>query len=273
MDGGYRATGRWPLGSGCQHSAWIVGGCRIFDGDQPRVEANGMPVTRLLFFPSAACEILDTWHSIGLRGTGSHDYAVADVFVPAAHSLSFREPPVGARAALCAADDRACSRAVLAAVPLGIARHAIDIFDGARRDKIATRSQQASARMPRCRPIWGAPKRYCDPVAPFSMKRSTRHGRWSAAGQALSVTQRATLWLASTHAATSARQAAELMFSAGGATSAYTSSGLERCLRDVHAAGQHLTLASTNYEMVGQALLGSDMRATPLMVRDDRSAG
>ena len=67
-------------------------------------------------------------------------------------------------------------------------------------------------------------------------------------------------------------QATELMYSAGGATSAYTSSGLERCLRDVHAAGQHLTLASTNYEMVGQALLGSDMRLTPLLVRDDRSA-
>jgi indole-3-acetate monooxygenase len=91
------------------------------------------------------------------------------------------------------------------------------------------------------------------------------------AGQAISVTQRALVWLASTQAASAAKQATELMFSAGGATSAYTSSGLERCVRDIHAAGQHLTLASTNYEMVGQALLGSDMRTTPLLVRDDRS--
>jgi indole-3-acetate monooxygenase len=93
VDGGYRVTGRWPLGSGCQHSAWIVGGCRILDGDQPRLGADGIPVTRLLFFPANSCEILDTWHSIGLRGTGSHDYAVADLFVPATRSLSFREPP------------------------------------------------------------------------------------------------------------------------------------------------------------------------------------
>jgi alkylation response protein AidB-like acyl-CoA dehydrogenase len=93
-DGGYRATGRWPLGSGCQHSSWIVGGCRILDGDQPRLRADGSPVTRILFFPASDCEILDTWHSIGLRGTGSHDYTVADVFVPAARSLSFRDPPV-----------------------------------------------------------------------------------------------------------------------------------------------------------------------------------
>ncbi|HEV2098627.1 MAG TPA: hypothetical protein VGR45_06830, partial [Stellaceae bacterium] len=92
------------------------------------------------------------------------------------------------------------------------------------------------------------------------------------AGQTLIVAQRAIVWLASTQAANAAKQATELMFTAGGATSAYTSNGLERCLRDVHAAGQHLTLAPTNYEMVGQALLGSDMRTTPLLVRDDRSA-
>jgi alkylation response protein AidB-like acyl-CoA dehydrogenase len=105
---GYRITGRWPLGSGCQHSGWIVGSCRILDGDQPRLQPDGTPLTRLLFFPAADCEILDTWHSIGLRGTGSHDYTVADVFVPASRSLSFRKPPVDPGAALCDSDDR-CS--------------------------------------------------------------------------------------------------------------------------------------------------------------------
>jgi alkylation response protein AidB-like acyl-CoA dehydrogenase len=127
IDGGYRVTGRWPLGSGCQHSAWIVGGCRILDGDQPRLGADGTPVMRILFFPAAACEILDTWHSIGLRGTGSHDYSVTDVFVPAARSLSFQEPPVE-QGPLYAFPTIALFGAVLAAVPLGIARHAIDIL-------------------------------------------------------------------------------------------------------------------------------------------------
>src|SRR4051812_12847732 len=94
VDGGYRVTGRWPLGSGCQHSQWITGGCRILDGDQPRLRANGSPLVRILLFPAADCEILDTWHSIGLRGTGSHDYTVTDIFVPAERSLSFQEPPV-----------------------------------------------------------------------------------------------------------------------------------------------------------------------------------
>jgi alkylation response protein AidB-like acyl-CoA dehydrogenase len=272
VDGGYRATGRWPLGSGCQHSAWIVGGCRIFDADQPRIEANGMPVTRLLFFPSAACEILDTWHSIGLRGTGSHDYAVADLFVPAAHSLSFREPP-SAPGPLYALPTIALFGAVLAAVPLGIARHAIDILTELAGTKIATRSQQVLREDATMRADLGRAQALLRSGRAFLYEALDEAWNVVTAGQTLSVTQRATLWLASTHAAASSRRAAELMFSAGGATSAYTSSGLERCLRDVHAAGQHLTLASTNYEMVGQALLGADMCATPLMVRDDRSAG
>ena len=53
----------------------------------------------------------------------------------------------------------------------------------------------------------------------------------------------------------------------------YTSSGLERCVRDIHAACQHVTLAPGNYQMAGQALLGADMRATLLLLMDDRSTG
>jgi alkylation response protein AidB-like acyl-CoA dehydrogenase len=44
VDGGYRVTGRWPLGSGCGHSAWKVGGFRILDGDQPRLRPDGVPI-------------------------------------------------------------------------------------------------------------------------------------------------------------------------------------------------------------------------------------
>jgi indole-3-acetate monooxygenase len=269
VEGGYRATGRWPLGSGCQHSTWIVGGCRIFDGDQPRIDTNGMPAWRILFFPAAACEIHDTWHSIGLRGTGSHDYAVADVFVPLAHSLSFREYP-SAPGPLYALPTIALFGTALAAVPLGIARHAIDILRELTGTKIATRSQQALREDATMQADLGRAEALVRSGRAFLYEALDEAWSVVTAGHTLSVAQRAVLWLASTHAVASAKQATELMFSAGGSTSAYTSSGLERCVRDIHAAGQHLTLSSTNYEMVGQALLGVDMRNTLLMVRDDR---
>ena len=226
---------------------------------------------RLMFFPASSCEFLDTWHSIGLRGTGSRDYAVTDLFVPAARSLSFREPP-SAPGPLYALPTIALFGTVLAAVPLGIARHAIDILTELAGTKIATRSQRALREDATMRGDLGRAEALLRSGRAFLYEALDQAWQVVTAGETLSVRQRATMWLASTHATNVAKQTTELMYSAGGATSAYTSSGLERCLRDVHAAGQHLTLASTNYEMVGQALLGSDMRLTPLLVRDDRSA-
>jgi alkylation response protein AidB-like acyl-CoA dehydrogenase len=270
VDGGYRVTGRWPLGSGCQHSAWIVGGCRILDGDQPRLIADGTPVTRILLFPAAECEILDTWHSIGLRGTGSHDYAVADVFVPSARSLSLREPPVE-RGPLYALPTIAIFGALLAAVPLGIARHAIDILVELVGTKIAARSRKLLREDATTQANLGRAEALLRSGRAFLYGALAEAWQDVSEGSTLSLAQRATLWLASTHAANTAKEATELMFSAGGSASPYVSSGLERCVRDIHAATQHITVAPANYQMAGQAFLGSDMRSTPLLSSDDRS--
>jgi alkylation response protein AidB-like acyl-CoA dehydrogenase len=141
VEGGYRATGRWPFASGCQHAQWIQAGCRIIDGDQPRLRADGTPVARVLFFPAASCEILDTWHTAGMRGTGSHDFTVTNVSVPFEHSVSFREPPVEL-GPLYAFPTIGLSASAIAAVALGIARHAIDILSEVARVKVAMRSQR-----------------------------------------------------------------------------------------------------------------------------------
>lgn len=90
-------------------------------------------------------------------------------------------------------------------------------------------------------------------------------------GQPLSTGQRAALWLASTHAATAAKQATDLMFTAGSSASPFSSFGIERCVRDIHAAAQHICVTPGNYQMAGQAFLGLDMRATVLLVSDDRT--
>jgi alkylation response protein AidB-like acyl-CoA dehydrogenase len=272
VPGGYRVTGRWPLGSGCQHSAWIVGGCRILEGDQPHLRPDGTPVTRLLFFSASDCEILDTWNSIGLRGTGSHDYAVSDVFVPGAHSLSFREPPLES-GPLYALPTIALFGTALAAVPLGIARHAIDILLDMTATKIASRSRQTLRGDATMQANLGQAEALVRSGRAFLYQSLADAWRVVSAGQPLSVAQRAMLWLAATHAATVAKQATELMFAAGGSASPYVSGGLERCLRDAHAACQHVTLVAPNYQMAGQAFLDLDMRATVLLFMDDRSAG
>ena len=272
VEGGYRVTGRWQLGSGCQHSKWLVGGCRIMDGNEQRLRPDGAPVTRILFFPAHECEIIDTWHSIGLRGTGSHDYAVADIFVPAERSLSFREPPVEP-GPLYAMPTIALFGTALAAVSLGIARHAIDILLELAETKTTGRSRGGPLREDATmQASLGQAEALLRSGRAFLYEALADAWRVVASGQALSSAQRAALWLASTHAATAAKQATELMFSAGSSASPFSSFGLERCVRDIHAAAQHICVAPGNYQMAGQAFLGLDMRATMLLFSDDRTS-
>ncbi len=82
VEGGYRLTGRWPLVSGCHHAKWLGMGALVFDGDAPRMGQHGAPDLKIMLLPSTECEVLDTWYSAGMRGTGSTDVAVNDAFVP-----------------------------------------------------------------------------------------------------------------------------------------------------------------------------------------------
>jgi alkylation response protein AidB-like acyl-CoA dehydrogenase len=271
VDGGYRVTGRWPLGSGCHHASWIVGGCRIVEAGQARLSPDGTPAVRQLFFPAHACEIIDTWHSIGLRGTGSHDYAVRDLFVPTSHALSFREPPVE-RGPLYAFPTIALFATALAAVPLGVAQHAIELLTELARTKIASRSRRPVGEDATIQADLGRAEAILRSARAFLYETLNEAWRAASAANALDQSGRALLWLAATHAANCAKQVADLMFSAGGSASPYVAAGLERCVRDIYAAAQHVTLAPPNYQLAGQAFLGSDMRGTLLFAFDDRGA-
>ena len=83
--GGYRFTGRWSFSSGCDHAAWAFLGGLVLD-------EHGDPTDfRTFLLPRADYRIDDVWDTIGLRGTGSNDVIVADVFVPEHRSLSFMD--------------------------------------------------------------------------------------------------------------------------------------------------------------------------------------
>src|SRR5215831_8284128 len=126
VDGGYRVTGRWAYGSGILHSTWTLGNCIVHDREGPRRGSSGAPELRLVIFPTGAVEVIDTWHVSGLRGTGSHDYRVADLFVRDDHSiLCFDAMPLQP-GTLYAVPMITVLSVAIAAVPLGIARAAID---------------------------------------------------------------------------------------------------------------------------------------------------
>ena len=92
VPGGYRVSGRFPFVSGCQHCDWVWLGCVVVENGVPRVDRNGVPETRQCILRLSQCEIMDTWHTTGLRGTSSNDVVVRDEFVEEEHSFSFQDP-------------------------------------------------------------------------------------------------------------------------------------------------------------------------------------
>jgi alkylation response protein AidB-like acyl-CoA dehydrogenase len=257
VEGGYRASGRWGFNSGSPHCAWLLGGCIVHDGDTPRTRDDGAPVIRHLFFPAADYTLLDTWHTGGLRGTGSHDFAVDDAFVPEEHTLSLADPPTQP-GPLYRFPLMALLAPLVAAPALGIARGAIDAL-------VTLASTKAPlGGMTLLRENALVQHQVAQAEAQLGAARAflvdTLGAAWDdvCAGRELSLAQRARLRLAGTHATTSAAGAVDLMYTAGGASSIYTSNPLERAFRDVHAATQHIFGQQSNYGQIGRTLLGMD---------------
>ena len=237
---------------------------------EPVIGPTGAPLMRELFFPASVTEIIDTWDSTGLRGTASHDYAVSDVFVPASHTMWFQEPPTIDRP-LYHMPPVAMFATFIAAVPLGIARHAIDEFVSLADAKTPTLSASvladkpaAQERLGRAQALVTAGRRYLT---------ETLNDLWVRvqAGHPPTMADRGPLWLAATHAAHSALEAIELLYTAGGASSVYASSPLDRCLRDARTAVQHICTQELHFELAGRQLLGRDVVASPWII-DDREA-
>jgi alkylation response protein AidB-like acyl-CoA dehydrogenase len=123
VTGGYRVSGRFPFVSGCHHCEWLWLGCAVLGNGVARVDGNGVPETRQCFLRLSQCEILDTWHTTGLRGTGSNDVVVRDEFVEEDLTFSFQDPKLVKRPGpLYAFPFMFMAKG--AAPALGIARHA-----------------------------------------------------------------------------------------------------------------------------------------------------
>lgn len=257
VDGGYRVSGRWAFASGIEHSAWMVLACTAYVGDAVQLGGDGRPEIRNVFVPAGSWEVIDTWSVGGLRGTGSHDCALHEVFVSAERTFVMGAPPVQGSLNYCLPVAGLLAVCV-ASVPLGIARGAIEALVAmastktpvgvqsllCERSVVQVQVAQAEALV---RAAWAL---LTDAVTEACMGAST--------GQPVPLERAAVLRLAATHATVSAAQAVDLMYHAGGGSALYTRTKLERAFRDVHATTQHAMVGMTWYEAIGRVFLGMD---------------
>jgi indole-3-acetate monooxygenase len=261
---GYLVDGRWRFASNAENCDWLMGGCAVVDGDAVRTLPSGRPDIRLVIFPRARVEVIDTWSVSGLRGTGSHDMAVAGLEVPAARSASLLTDRPRADGALYAFPPFGLLAVAIAAVALGTARGAIgDVVELA-----GAKTPTLSSRKLAERPATQSEVARADAkvAAARALLLESIERCWSAAsaGGELPVVLRARLRVAATHAVEASAQAVDAAYRLGGGSAIYETSPLQRRFRDVHAATQHLLVAPPTWELAGRALLGLDFDATQL---------
>jgi alkylation response protein AidB-like acyl-CoA dehydrogenase len=256
VDGGYVVDGSWAYASGIQHATYWNAGCFVMEGASRRKTEDGAPEVRMVFFPPQDGELIDTWDVGGLRGTGSHDYAVKDLFVPAARTMTLDDRP-WASGPLYRVPIQALLDTSMAAVGLGIGRAAIDAFA-----ELATaKTSSAGSSKPvaeRAMSQTNVARAEAALLSARSFLYDTVGGVWAdvLAGRTPDARQLAIARLARVNAYAAGAQAVDLVYEAGGGSSIYAVSPLERCLRDIRTASQHVSMATANYEVVGRVLLG-----------------
>ena len=257
IDGGYRVTGRWGFGSGCTHADVIVGGCVVVGGDGQPIVSGGMPRVIHVLAPASGWRIEDTWFAHGLAGSGSHHYSTKDLFVPAGHVLDLNAPSKRDEA-LYRLPITASVSIPMAGVPLGIARRAID-------ELCAIAGQRTVAIPPppvllkslprvrlavaRAESLLGAARAYVYDTVECLWDEVVTRGSGS-------TTARRDVGLARIHAHRMACDVAQLMFDTAGPAAVYTSSPLDRLLRDAVTINQHLLFNDGVLEELGAMALG-----------------
>jgi alkylation response protein AidB-like acyl-CoA dehydrogenase len=252
----YRVSGRWAFASGCQHCAWLMGGCVVTEDGKPVVLPSGAPDSRMVLFPASDARIHDTWTVSGLRGTGSHDIEVTDLRVPKSRSVSIVTDRPRESGALYLFPVFGLLAIGVASVAIGIARSALDEFRSIAGGKIPTGSRRRLAD----RAVTQA-----EVAQSEATLRSARAFLFDAVGEAwqdavregvLPLERRAAIRLAATNAAIASARAVDVAYNAGGGSSIYDSSPLQRQFRDVHAVTQHVMVSPATWELAGRILLG-----------------
>jgi alkylation response protein AidB-like acyl-CoA dehydrogenase len=258
VDGGYRVTGRWRFASGSPNCTWYGGHSEVCDADgTPIKDKNGRPVMRTMLFKAADAEAINVWDVIGLRGTGSDDYAVKDLFVPDAYT-TWRD----------SAPDRR-EKGPLYNIPLltmygmgfsgvaqGLARTVLEEFMKLAQEKSASgmsiklaenaviQSQTAQAVAKR-----ESGRAYlCNMIKAFYAA--------AVAGGDYSLDLRARLRISITWSMQQAKEALDFAYHAAGTNAIFEKNPFERRFRDIHTLTQQGQAHAANFEFSGQALFG-----------------
>ncbi len=257
-DGGYLLTGTTPFNSNCHGADWFMGVAVECDEAGKPVQKHGdAPGLMLTLVPTGECRIVENWDTMGLGGTGSHDVAISEVFVPGHRVVPFTPsvkpgPEYDGVLARMAIWVTAASHA---AVALGIARAAInDLVDLS--ERVSAYTEDSLRNKPRNQTLLAqAEAKLNSARLYFHQAYADAWEQIEAAGE-LSLKDKAQCQLATTNAVSASAEAVRLVHACVGTAGIRKSHQFEKYFRDVHVITQHAFVSEARLEAVGQAMFG-----------------
>ena len=255
VDGGFLVDGRWGWGSGAVHADWVCGGCVVHDeNNEKRLSSSGSPEVWLMIFSKDQIKIEDTWQVSGLKGTGSNNFSVKNVFVPKGRQVLLGTPTSNS-APLYKFPTLGLLALGVCSVSLGIGYRALEAFKELATTKIPTGN--TSTLRSNYHAKMALAKATADLESADIYVRKTVETCFAIAetDKKLTSAERNRLRLAAANATLKSSQAVDALYEAGGGSSIYDENALQRCFRDVHVTTQHIMVAKPIFEMVGKAIM------------------
>ena len=259
VEGGWRVTARTPFASGCHRAQWFAVPILEVTDEASRFDPHTEdPPPIAAFVPRDEVDILDTWHTVGMRGTYSADVSVDDVFVPD-HRVALIDPARERAPAFSGPFFGLWPWPAIhgeTSVSAGIAWAAIDeLID------LATRKKPSYSRIPlhdremaqhhvaKAQALVDASRAFLRAAVSEALADVETDGRYSEASMRR-------CQLAACFGAEACAQAVDLVHEAAGSSAIRLEHGLERHHRDVHVLTQHTFKSYSRYEDVGKLLFG-----------------
>jgi alkylation response protein AidB-like acyl-CoA dehydrogenase len=253
--GGFTVSGRWPFNSGAPHAAWFCSGIMVMDGDQPRMVPPGRADWRFAFFPASEATIVDTWHAAGLKGTGSHDITVDGIRVPEERTAAPFFEPARHDGPLYRMPPWSIFMTLMAGLPLGIARRALAEFTELAKRK--SRSMEGTCLADDAAIQVDIAQAEADLQAARALVFETFAQTWKSLQEGPnSLEERTRMTMSVVQAVRLCTRAVDVAFQRAGGSALYDKSPLQRCFRDIHAAGQHIAFSHETWKRIGKSLCG-----------------
>jgi alkylation response protein AidB-like acyl-CoA dehydrogenase len=259
VEGGYVVSGQWNFASGGPSPRYVAGGCMVMEDGAPAMSDHGFPKMVAPVLEASDVEFLDTWHVVGLRGTNSCDFSAKEVFVPASRVADLFTGSSCLDGPVANLPFRSAVSPGHVAVAVGLARGASEeLAEVAATKRSMMNPTSHLGADPMFQQALGELTLHVDVAQAFLEQQTGVIWDAAARGEALDPVPALRAGSLASYGTQLCVKAIDAAYSLGGSASLYSSSPLQRRLRDIHVATQHFGVSSSSYRAYGGALAGEE---------------